>query len=733
MSEITFALLWCSAQVTIVTAAALVVAWIVMERRPEFAAKTAGWAAVVVLASRLLVPFRMPSLQLPSASEFRVVDADISPNDQQRNIATDSRSKPVPTTGANGIQFDLASLVRKTSEFRISLPPTGVRVGQYVAIGLFIAAAVGLSQFVLGLVMLSCLHRRSKAIRDGELNALADEVKTQLGYLRPVTVAESSEIGCGAVVGIIRPTVLLSNEWKSWTPGELRAVLAHEMAHICRRDSVWRFVATMCSAIHVYNPLFRWLVGRLVLAQELAADRLAIVIAGGRGIYLRSLSQLAIRQDTRSCVRSQPLSTPVFTGHLLRRLEMLRAMDCEQKRSPRRWLSSGVIASIVLFGIATSVMRGFAQTSDDNKSTDTPVIRASATKVIDQTGDPEWTSTLFQRKGFPTTHPSFGQEGALHVNFGAMMKVKPLLPILEVIVNDDMLPKELAKKFDLSILESITSDVRPHVTTVKNVKRLSFAFGGRGTVFRCTRDVDWNAAIADRFPNRTEKTLRGLAFLQVNFSSLAALPIRLRPVSKRELSLSTTGPPGGADEWQISFQEQPKPTWSEEWSAVSGGVLALVMANPEAETLPSFKHRIGADQYRVIYKGVDLNSIGVDVSDDARFVEMKVRLRCKETADPDQVLAAVRQLLTLIKGSVDNRPFSSPDDEVEMMNEISSDALETAKTRLIEGKPAVVECHLRFAIPSKLLLAWANKIKNGGNASSAKPTAEKPKASTERR
>jgi len=59
--------------------------------------------------------------------------------------------------------------------------------------------------------------------------------------------------------------------------------------------------------------------------------------------------------------------------------------------------------------------------------------------------------------------------------------------------------------------------------------------------------------------------------------------------------------------------------------------------------------------------------------------------------------------------------------------------LERAKALRIDGKPAVVECHLRFIIPPKLLLAWANKIKNGRNAPSAKWTAEKSEASAERR
>ena len=77
-------------------------------------------------------------------------------------------------------------------------------------------------------------------------------------------------------------------------------MLAHELAHIQRRDYVTGFVARLAVAFHFYHPLIWWLAGRLLLQQELAADAVGARLAGGRGMYLLALSRLALRQDGRS-------------------------------------------------------------------------------------------------------------------------------------------------------------------------------------------------------------------------------------------------------------------------------------------------------------------------------------------------------------------------------------------------------------------------------------------------
>ena len=123
-----------------------------------------------------------------------------------------------------------------------------------------------------------------------------------------VRVATSSAIESAAVIGWLRPLVVLPKDWETWPLEQLRAVLAHELAHIVRRDYLWHTIGTIARAVHFYHPLAHWLLGRLTVSQEVAADQLAAQTLGSRSKYLKALSHLAIQQDdqltvSRSCCR----------------------------------------------------------------------------------------------------------------------------------------------------------------------------------------------------------------------------------------------------------------------------------------------------------------------------------------------------------------------------------------------------------------------------------------------
>ena len=72
--------------------------------------------------------------------------------------------------------------------------------------------------------------------------------------------------------------MLLPADWRSWTPDQRRAVLAHEIVHARSQDSVALLFGQLGLMLHCYHPLLHWLMGRLRLEQELAADAAA---AGG--------------------------------------------------------------------------------------------------------------------------------------------------------------------------------------------------------------------------------------------------------------------------------------------------------------------------------------------------------------------------------------------------------------------------------------------------------------------
>ena len=241
---------------------------------------------------------------------------------------------------------------------------------------LALGAAAGLLQLLAGLVAAQSYRRKSCLIEDKMLHELADVLCAQLGCRAHVELREISALATAATIGWRKPLVLLPLEWRDWTAEQLRAVLAHEIAHIARHDFLACVLAQAGLALHFYHPLVHWLVRRLRLEQELAADAAAAMAIGGRAAYLQSLAELALRQSER------PLGWPARTflptrGTFMRRIEMLR----DAKNLPAgesRWLAwprRVAVLLLVIGAAAVAGLRGGAPPAEVAQAQDKPKVK----------------------------------------------------------------------------------------------------------------------------------------------------------------------------------------------------------------------------------------------------------------------------------------------------------------------------------------------------------------------
>ncbi len=142
-------------------------------------------------------------------------------------------------------------------------------------------AALMLARLAVGLWRVRGLRRRSAPVQAGGA----------IIYVSP-------EIAVPLTVGVFRPGVLLPAAWGQWCEAKLAAVLAHERAHISRRDPVVAFVAEVNRAIQWWNPLAWWLCRRLAALAEEACDDVALSATGDRRKYARVLLDMA--EDLRA-------------------------------------------------------------------------------------------------------------------------------------------------------------------------------------------------------------------------------------------------------------------------------------------------------------------------------------------------------------------------------------------------------------------------------------------------
>ena len=131
-----------------------------------------------------------------------------------------------------------------------------------------------------------------------------DEWQQVLGRLcgpgRTVGLLVSSLVDVPAVVGWLKPAILVPVEFLTGLPaGYITALLAHELAHVERRDYLVNVLQSVAEAVLFYHPAVWWISDQIRDERELCCDDLAVAASGDAATYVRALAELESRQATR--------------------------------------------------------------------------------------------------------------------------------------------------------------------------------------------------------------------------------------------------------------------------------------------------------------------------------------------------------------------------------------------------------------------------------------------------
>ncbi len=223
--------------------------------------------------------------------------------------------------------------------------------------GFLASLCAGFARLGLGILAVSRLRARSLPLHDFALDEEIQLLRAELSCTRRVEVRETSELQTPATLGWRRPLLLLPFDWRDWGHAELRAVLAHELAHVVRGDFLTGLFAQISVALHFYHPLAHWLAKRLRLEQELAADAWGAELSGGSPNYLMTLAQMALRHDDRGIAGPARAFLP-SPGTLVTRIEMLRNTRVLPTGILPVSARAGTIGALALVGLAVAGLRG---------------------------------------------------------------------------------------------------------------------------------------------------------------------------------------------------------------------------------------------------------------------------------------------------------------------------------------------------------------------------------------
>jgi HEAT repeat protein/beta-lactamase regulating signal transducer with metallopeptidase domain len=273
-----------------------------------------------------------------------------------------------PAAGANRLEAsgDVSELPPPSARASASAPrlTRGALPSPHVGVVLawaLVALTLGLAYAARRLILVGRIGDRD-AVRDDRLLAELDLLTREAGLRRrprlTATARISSPIALGVAEICVPETALTELDLE-----QQRSMLAHELAHLVRRDPLWLAFASLVERVLWIQPLNRIARHRIATAAEYLCDEWAVRRTGSGVALARCLAQVA------EWIQSSPLGVPVAgmaeeRSLLVSRVEKLLASRGAAPRSRRALVLAATVVVLATIGMAPSVTGSAVRAAD---------------------------------------------------------------------------------------------------------------------------------------------------------------------------------------------------------------------------------------------------------------------------------------------------------------------------------------------------------------------------------
>lgn len=315
------ALLW-----NLLLTAGLAVVLTVLCRVPSLRRRPAlrHWLWLLLLAKAATPPL-IPVPLLPAVADGDRATVIATPRNasmQERGLVLEPRDAAIAAVD----RMDSMPVADRTTEVVLQRAAGDWRafwLGSLLAVSLIGTSAVLTLHGVRGVRLHRWLKRAGT--ENSALTAACSDVASSLGFRGAVRSCVVDRQITPALWAWRRPVVVMPRQLlEELSPAELRGILAHELAHLVRRDHWANVFALSVKGLMWWNPVVWWADRELRAAQELCCDAIAIdrCNADRRGYATTLLKALEFVQakPAPSCALAMGMGT---RGSILRRFEMI--------------------------------------------------------------------------------------------------------------------------------------------------------------------------------------------------------------------------------------------------------------------------------------------------------------------------------------------------------------------------------------------------------------------------
>lgn len=211
------------------------------------------------------------------------------------------------------------------------------------------------------------------------LRRTLDDLGTRVGVSQPVRLLRSGLARVPMAMGWLRPVILLpASAMTGLTEEQLRAVIAHELAHIRRYDYLVNLLQSVIETLLFYHPAVWWLSHRIRVEREHCCDDIAVRVCGNRVSYARALTELEVLR-----CGSGFMAPAATSGSLPSRVRRLLNVPTARSLHSGRSLA-GLLTVLVVIVIGMTVLTSPLMTlAEADDGTSDPVVSRKVIELAD--------------------------------------------------------------------------------------------------------------------------------------------------------------------------------------------------------------------------------------------------------------------------------------------------------------------------------------------------------------
>jgi hypothetical protein len=452
------------------------------------------------------------------------------------------------------------------------------------------------------------------------------------------------------------------------------------------------------------------------LQQELAADALGARLVGGRSLYVRALSPMALRQEGGTARGLVP-SFLSARGTLIRRIEMLRSKEVAMCPSARlfHW---PLLAALVMAVIAVTSVRLPAQKSDERtvlepaqRQQNISLTRFLAGGFHGMRGFEVSPSSEQQREPFDLRYLPPSATGIYAIRPAALLgrpEMKEYRDLLNAAIPAVCQEFKLNPPAGLGVemIEQAVGTVT--IQTDKNRKENWTSMMLALNMVRCTKEFDWKKLLAGLIPGTEPLQCGDKTYYKIPISVSAALMLGPQEMfyfipDSRTVVFDT-------EENIRRLLERPRESapatiWAEDWKKVERGLLAVARDMRDKQWLHDRKQQDEkmSPTEVVLVEESDSLVCGADYSDSLTFRSIA---RCANAANAGALARKGNAMLRQLRQQAEANKDKAANKEGMAKAFRFVDAF-LSRSRIGEqGSTAQWSCEVQISLPD-LIAAWA--------------------------